>query len=69
VPPDLHPGAVALDHRSGATGISWVEIVGDRARFEEWTQGEALPVRITNGGPPKIRAVALATPAGDLVLG
>ncbi len=31
-PPALHPGATPIDHASGATGIAWVEVVGDAGR-------------------------------------
>lgn len=67
-PPDLHPGATPIEHESGAHGISWVEVVGDGARFRAWTDGADLPIRSLDGDPPGVRAVALAAPLGDLVL-
>jgi hypothetical protein len=66
-PADMHPGAVALEHPSGAMDVAWVEIGGDPAPFAAWTDGAGLPVRFVTGDPG-ITGVALASPAGDLVL-
>jgi hypothetical protein len=67
VPPGAHPGDQAADHPSGATDIAWIEIAGDGDRFASWVGDASLPVRCT-GGEDGIVAVALSTPAGDLVL-
>lgn len=68
VPMDLHPGADPPAHPSGARRIAWVEIAGDRRAFDDWTGGASLPARFAPGGPPGIRAVALATPTGEQIL-
>jgi len=65
---ELHPGAGRLAHPSGASGIAWVEIAGDPAAFEGWTDGADLPVRFVRDGPPGIRAVGLVTPHGESVV-
>ena len=67
VPPGLHPGAGAASHPVGANGIAWVEIGGDAARFEAWTGGAALPVRVVDA-EPGVRAVGLLTPGGEVVI-
>jgi hypothetical protein len=64
---DVHPGAVAPEHPSGARDIAWVEIAGDAERFAAWTDGASLPARFVQGDRG-ITRVALATPAGDLVV-
>ena len=61
-----HPGATPIEHPCGATGITWVEIDGDQHRFTEWIEGAPLPVRL-HTGEDGVRAVALQTPAGQLV--
>jgi hypothetical protein len=66
-PVDVHPGAVAPEHPSGARDIAWVEIAGDAERFAAWTDGASLPARFVQGDRG-ITRVALATPAGDLVV-
>jgi hypothetical protein len=66
-PADVHPGAVAPEHPSGASDVAWVEIAGDAEGFAAWTDGTSLPVRFV-GGDGGITRVALATPAGDLVV-
>ncbi len=67
-PVGVHPGAAAIDHPSGASGISWVEVVGDEDRFAAWTNHADLPVRFRSGEPPGLGAVALRTPLGEVVL-
>jgi hypothetical protein len=66
-PADVHPGAVVPDHPSGASDIVWVEIAGDPERFAAWTGGAWLPVRFVEGDGG-VTGVALATPAGELVV-
>ena len=61
-----HPGATPVDHPCGATGIAWVEVDGDQARFTDWVEGAPLSVRL-HAGEPGVRAVALLTPGGQLV--
>jgi catechol 2,3-dioxygenase-like lactoylglutathione lyase family enzyme len=66
-PADVHPGAVAAEHPSGARDVAWVEIAGDPERFGAWTQEASLPVRFVEDDRG-ITGVALATPGGDLVV-
>ena len=66
VPEALHPGETPIEHPCGATGIEWVEIDGDQARFTAWVEGAPLPVRL-HTGEPGVRAVSLQTPRGQLV--
>lgn len=65
--PAAHPGARGGGHRADPSGVAWVEIAGDADRFASWTDGAQLPVRFVDGGPGVV-AVALATPAGELVI-
>lgn len=48
-------------------GFTFVEVGGDRARFEEWLDGSRLPIRYA-GGEPGLRAVGIAGPAAEIVL-
>jgi len=63
---DHHPGAMLVEHPCGATGLAWVEVEGDAARFTDWVQGAPLSVRF-HAGEPGVRAVALRVPGGQLV--
>jgi len=65
VPPELHPGAAAAVHRSGATGIVAVEISGDADGVRDWLGGADLPIEVTPG-PPGVVAVRLTTHGGEL---
>lgn len=65
--PDVHPGALAAGHPSAATDIAWVEIAGDADRFADWTGDAVLPVRFV-AGEAGVVAVAVTTPAGELVI-
>ncbi|MEP6759374.1 MAG: VOC family protein [Actinomycetota bacterium] len=66
VPMSLHPGSMPIEHPRGATGIAWVEVDGDQARFTAWVDAAPLPVRF-HAGEPGVRAVALPTPTGQVV--
>ena len=66
VPVALHPGSMPQAHPCGASGIAWVEVDGDQARFTHWVDGAPLPVRF-HAGEPGVRAVALRTPTGQIV--
>lgn len=68
VPAASHPGVDRPSHPSGAGGIAWVEVAGDRARFEVWTGGAELPVRFLPGDTTGITAVGLSTPAGETIV-
>jgi hypothetical protein len=68
-PPADHPARTTApaDGPALGGGISWIEIAGDDARLHEWLGGEDLPVRVVDG-PPAVRAVGVATAAGEIVL-
>src|SRR3954453_5289291 len=65
--PDVHPGSLAEGHPSAATDIAWVEIASDADRFADWTGDAVLPVRFV-AGEARVVAVAVTTPAGELVI-
>jgi hypothetical protein len=49
-----------------ASGITWIEVAGDRPRLDEWLGGRAnldVPVHVLDGGP-----AVLAVGVGDLVV-
>jgi hypothetical protein len=57
-----HPGRAPVEHRSGAVGIDWVEIGGDRDRLASWLGRHDLPLRHVDSAPgPRRLAVAVAT--------
>jgi hypothetical protein len=63
-PTAMHPGRAAVEHPARANGIAWIELAGDRAAFDRWTDEADLPVPFVDGDPG-IRAVAPRTPDGD----
>ncbi|HYJ59842.1 MAG TPA: VOC family protein [Actinomycetota bacterium] len=65
--PGEHPGAATVAQPCGATGVAWVEIAADPVAFDAWTGDAGVPIRLV-AGDPGVRRVALATPAGELVL-
>lgn len=65
--PEELPGATRVEHRSGATGIAWVEMGGDEQTLSARV-GERLPQLRATGGDG-VRRVGIATPSGELVLG
>lgn len=65
-PADL-PGAIPIDHRSGATGIAWVELACDETTLRERV-GESLAGLRSVEGDGGVRRVGIATPDGELVL-
>jgi len=68
VPPELHPGRAAADHRVRPERIARIDLRGDRDRVQAHLLGETLPVRVTPG-PPAVSAVVIATDRGEIVLG
>jgi hypothetical protein len=66
VPPDLHPGATAAEHRVEPRGISWIEI-GEDERLDGWLGGAGLPIRRVQGTIGPI-AVGVATATGEIVV-
>lgn len=70
VAPDAYPGRMRAEHRTPATGISWVEIAGDAGRLSGWL-GAAIPsLRVADVGDrdPGVRRVCLSTTGGEIVL-
>jgi hypothetical protein len=65
VPPDVHPSATRAGHGTRATGISSVELSGERAELEAWI-GEVPPRLSIVDGPPAVPSVTVTTLDGDL---
>jgi hypothetical protein len=63
----LHPGRTTVPHRVTPRGITEVEVVGERARINEWLGRHEIPMSV-EGGEPGVRSVTVATDAGDIVL-
>jgi Glyoxalase-like domain len=66
-PPELHPGAAAVEHDVRPRGIAWIEVAAENEAMHAWLGDYDLPLRITEA-PPTLRAVAISTPTGELVL-
>jgi glyoxalase-like protein len=66
-PVAVHPGRTPIHHPSGASGIAWLEVGGDPAVLDRWTDGADLPVRFVEGSGG-VHGVAVRTPRGELVL-
>ncbi|HEV3230957.1 MAG TPA: VOC family protein [Candidatus Dormibacteraeota bacterium] len=66
-PESPHPGHTRVEHPSGALGIAWVEIGGDRDRLRDWLGDDAAAIHLV-GGQPGVRRVGIITPEGDIVL-
>ena len=64
-----YPGATPVAHPVGECSLSWLEVsTPDRARLARWTDGvRDLPLR-HGDGEPGIDAMAISTPAGDVVV-
>jgi hypothetical protein len=60
---ELHPARTPIEHPSGANGIDWVEVGGDRERLATWLGGADLPIRVVDA-EPEVRRVALTTVGG-----
>ena len=58
------PGAAA---NPNAHGVAWVELGGDVERVRAWLGGDVEGVRLV-GGEPGIRAMAVATNDGEVVI-
>ncbi len=63
-----HPQAAHADHRVQPTGIAWVELGGAEARIAASLGEHDLDVRLV-GGSPGVRRVAVATDAGEIIIG
>ena len=66
---DQFPGLTPAVHPVGPCSLAWIELATpDPERLERWTDGEAgLPLRLVEG-EPGLRAVAVATPDGEVVI-
>jgi hypothetical protein len=58
------PGASA---NSNARGVAWVELGGDVERARAWLGGDVEGVRLV-GGEPGVRAMAVATTEGEVLV-
>jgi hypothetical protein len=58
------PGAKA---NPDARGVAWVELGGDGERVRAWLGGDVEGVRLV-GGEPGVRAMAVATDEGEVVV-
>ena len=58
------PGAAA---NPNARGVAWVELGGDEARVRAWLGGDVAGMRLV-GGEPGVRAMAVATDGGEVVI-
>jgi hypothetical protein len=61
------PGRTPVEHPSGAKGISGLELAGDAAALERWTDGADLPVRCVPGRS-ELRAILVRTADGDVLV-
>ena len=65
VPPDRHPSTMREGHGTRATGISNVEVAGERSEIEAWI-GEVPPQLSIVDGSPGVRSVTVSTLDGDV---
>ncbi len=67
--PSQFPGSISVAHPVGNCALSWIRVSpADPARLARWTEeGAELPLRITHGNPG-ISGVAIATPAGEIII-
>jgi hypothetical protein len=65
--PDIYPGRAAADHEVEPLGISWVEVGGDPKELHAWLGDADVPLRVVEG-PPAVRAFAVATAGGDVLV-
>ena len=67
VPERDRPGRALVHHPAGPRGLSRLELSGDEPRLRAWLGAADLPVSVAQG-VPGVRAVVLASAAGELVL-
>lgn len=65
--PAQYPAATQPDHPNGATAVAWLELTPGDERFTAWTAVADAPIRISERDPG-LHRVAIATPAGELVI-
>jgi hypothetical protein len=65
----IHPGNEPAQHWTQPHGIAWVEVGGEERTIREWIGAgvEKLPLRFV-GGEPGVRAVAIGTSTGEIVI-
>jgi Glyoxalase-like domain len=54
-------------HSQEIARIAWVEVGGDEVETREWVGDNTLPIRFASG-PPGLRAVAIASAMGEIVV-
>ena len=62
-----HPGRALAQHKGSVHDVAGVEVSGDAARVRSWLGGDLSSARLTDG-PPRIRAVAITTDDGEILL-
>lgn len=67
VPPELHPAAAVVAHDLIPHGIARIEVAAEHQALHEWLGACDIPLRIAKP-PPALKAVAISTPRGELVL-
>ena len=67
VPVRDRPGRTVVHHPAGPRGLSRLELSGDESQLRAWLGAADLPVSVARGAPG-VRAVVLASAAGELVL-
>jgi glyoxalase-like protein len=65
--PELFPGRIGTEHRSGPVDLIELALAGDADRIAEWLGPRPLPITVRPGAPSLDRVV-LAGSAGQLVL-
>ena len=68
--PSRFPGGLPVTHPVGECALAWLQLsTPEPGRLERWTEDEGeLPLRVGSDGEG-IDAVAIATPAGEMVIG
>lgn len=66
---DQYPGATSARHRNGARGVSSLSVTPTEAdRFDRWTAGADVPLRIRTAPTPGLWSVGVETDQGELVI-
>ena len=61
------PGAMPVEHRSGASGIAWVELACDEETLRSRVGGDVPQLRAV-GGEGGVRRMAVSARGGEIVL-
>jgi hypothetical protein len=62
------PGRTPVAHPAGAVRVARLELSGDAGRVRAWLGAQSLPFTVREGDPA-VTAVAVATDAGEVILG